>query len=726
MQNSQPQLMIQLAEVCKERDHYKAGLEHCNGLYEQTNTHLIAAQHDIYKKEQQLNDFNYTYEDEPHHTETADLLKKTREVYQSLELKANECLFREQEGRKRHDQDKKFWLLESERKQKLIDNLGAKIVMLEMSNERVINDLEQGIVSEHVDDTLPSLYEGSKQTVEELLSYISQQESQIAAQEKEIHQHKTTISLQTKTLEEKNVEIQDLQESKFEAERQIEEIQTQSEEKEIVSATELQQATNDIDWYQTQNQNLQSQIYNMVDDGVPAALIENHEAEIQNLQQHIANLNTEVQNHLRQQQNQHTKDWHDANAAALSERSNEILRLNWENANAEVATLKTEIAALQRQGADVPQFDGAEGQRGEECERLRERLDASTQETQNVVQDVFALREIAGAMWTSLRDAGVRDEDEELLLALGPVADQIEEVMGRYGHQEVGVEAEEEPELEDYVDDAEELEPETNGNSTVIPAQGETALRIPTSAFRDSWGFEGTNPFASRSGFDGVEENHYTPTISPPRPGYTFTPPSPSDSDSDSDSDSSTHTPKSLPSKERTDTSEAQNQEYDSPEQLSHTNHVSNTEANNDPFDAFTNLNNIEFEDDDTDTPIPNNRALVPYNHPYNTHEEADEELISQAAYHTLFPTPYLVEWNHENFYAPPENRDTNREDALWDDFDWGQERGDEDGGDEDGGDEDGGDEERGDGAVSDEPEGHVPYTVEELNALLAEYGGSG
>ena len=180
IQNSQPQLMTQFAEVCKELDQYKAGFEHCSGLYKKANTDLIAARHEIHKKEQQLNYFNYTYEDEPHHTETADLLAKTREAYQSLELKANECLFREQEGRKRHDQDKKFWLLESERKQKMIDNLGAKVVMLEKSNERVINDLEQGIVSEHVHDTLPSLYEGSKQTVEELLSYISQQESQLS------------------------------------------------------------------------------------------------------------------------------------------------------------------------------------------------------------------------------------------------------------------------------------------------------------------------------------------------------------------------------------------------------------------------------------------------------------------------------------------------------------------------------------------------------------------
>ncbi|KAI4227617.1 MAG: hypothetical protein L6R36_002251 [Xanthoria steineri] len=719
IQNSQPQLMIQLEQVCNERDQYR-------GLYEQINTDLIAAQHDIQQKEQRLNDFNYTYEDEPHPTEAAGLLEKTREAYQSLELKANECLFREQDERKRHEQDKRFWLLENERKQKMIDNLGAKIGLLEKSNERVINDLEQGIVSEHVDDRLPSLYEGSKQKISELQSYISQQELQIAAQDKEIHQHKTTISLPTRTLEEKNVEIQDLQESKIEAERQIEEIQTQSDEKVIVAATELQTATNEIDWYQSQNQNLQSQIHHMVDDGVPATLINTHQAEIQHLQQYNAELEAEIQHHRTQQQNQYNKDWHDANAAAFSERSNEILRLNWENANAEVAKLKTEIAVL-RQGAGVPQTNGVSEGQGEECERLQEKLDASTQETQNVVADVFVLRELAGAMWHSLRDTGVRDRDEELLMTLGPVADQIEEVMGRYSDQEVGVEVEEEPELEDYVDDAEGVDPETNGETTAIPARDENSFRIPTSAFRDDWAFSGNNPFARGPGDDGLEENHYTPTMSPPRPGYTFTPPSPSSSDSDSYS--SAHTPDCSPLSEGNNIPEAQNQEHETQERVSDTNQDSNTDNQLDAFDAFTNVNNVEFEDDDTPTPTPNNAALVLYN-PYNPPEEADEELISQAAYDALFPTPtpYPAEWGHETFYAPSENRDTNREDALWDEFDGVQEggdeeRGDEDdgdedcgdefngveeGGDEDGGDEDGGDEEDGDEAVLEQPAGRA------------------
>lgn len=727
IQNDQPQLMIQLAQVCDERDQYKAGFEHYGGLYEQANTDLIAAQHEIQKKEQQLNDFNYAHEDKPHLTEAVGLLAKTREAYQSLELKANECLFREQQERKRHEQDKNFWLLENERKQKMIDNLGAKIGLLETWNTRLTNNLEQRIVSEHVDDRLPSLYERSQQTVEDLQSYMLQQESQIAAQNKEIHQHKTTISLQTQTLEEKNIEIQELQDSKIHAERQIKEIQTRSDEKEIVSATELQQATDEINWYQTQNQNLRSQIHKMVDDGVPAALIENHQAEIQNLQQHITDLNTELQHHRAQQQNQHTKDWHDANAAALSERSNQILRLNWENANAEVAKLKDEIAALQRcqGGGSAPQFDGVSQHRGEDTQRLQGKLDASTQETQNVVADVLVLGELAGAMWHSLRDTGVRDADEELLKMLGPVADGVEEVVRRYSDQEVGVEVEEDLELEDYVDDAEELGPETGGNTTIIPAQGD-ALRIPSSTFRDSWAFDGNNPFARDPGFDGREENHYTPTLSPPRPGYTFTPPSPSDSDSDS----STHTPNYSTLSEGNNTPEAQNRGYETPERLSDNNQKSNTDTQHDPFDAFTNPNNGIFEDEDTPTPTPTNQALVPYNPPEEADEEADEELITRAAYDTLYPIPMpqgFVEWGHETIDTRPDNGDTRTENALWNEFDGVQEREDEDGGDEDGGDEDGavedrGDEDGGDEAVLEQQEGHVGYTDEEVDALLAEF----
>ncbi|KAL8752115.1 MAG: hypothetical protein Q9199_005963 [Rusavskia elegans] len=722
--SSEAQLLPKLLDACKERDQCKADLGEYRGRYEQTLGDLAAAQRDIHEKEQRLKNFNYENEDQPHLTEAAGLLVKTREAYQGLEKKANECLFREQEARKSHEQDEKTWKLNDARKQKMIDSLGAKIVLLEQSNTRLVNDWEQRVGPEYghedTDDRLPFLYQESRQTVDELRIYISQQEAQITAQDKEIEQHKVSISLHTRTLEEKDIEMNDFREDKINAERQIEEIQTKADEREIVSANELGKAADEIDWYQTQLRNSQSQIQGMTERGVPGALIEIHQAEIQELQQYIADLEKEVWTHRAQQQEQNVKDWHDANAAAGSERASQILRLNWENANEEVRKLKQEVAVLRHEG-DPQKFETAEqmATAREECEQLQQRLEVSEQKTESVVADVLVLGDLAGKMWKSLRLTWARDGEAELLTTLGPVAAEINGVMGKYCDGEVegdanvegdGVDVEDDPELDDYVEEAEGLVGESEGNTTTTtPAQDGDALHIPSSAFRDSWSL-GNDIFSSTDENNGTrraEESHHTSTHTSYRPGYTFTAPS------SSSSNFSTHT-SSLLIPGNGHPNDSQNQEHSAPEPLdSHNPHenISNTKTTPRSFDPVNIDNHINLEDDDTLTQgYPEQSSLIPY----QPIEKAEVELITQAAYDLIFPIPPLgemlegpVEWGHETLYAPQANQDRHNGDVTREEY--GGSDGLEEYRDEDG---------------QEGQEGKAEYTEEDLDELIAEFAG--
>ncbi|KAL9631436.1 MAG: hypothetical protein Q9204_004228, partial [Flavoplaca sp. TL-2023a] len=191
--DSGDQLLPRLLEAFKERDQYKTHMQSYGDRYEQTLGDLMAARKEIHHQNQQLQKFNFENEDVPHLTEVADLLEKTKEACRHLEKKANECLIREQQARKDHARAETSWKLGDERKRKQIDNLEAKLVMLENSHQGLIDDLERRSGASHNGESYDSIQlpqEGLRQSVDNLRSYISQQEAQIAAQATEIHKHK--------------------------------------------------------------------------------------------------------------------------------------------------------------------------------------------------------------------------------------------------------------------------------------------------------------------------------------------------------------------------------------------------------------------------------------------------------------------------------------------------------------------------------------------------------
>lgn len=665
--DSGAQLLPKLLEACKERDQYRANMQSYGDRYEQTLGDLIAARKIIFHKDQQLQKFNFENEDVPHLTEVAGLLEKTKEAYRVLEEKANECLFREQKIRKEYARAKVSSKLGDERKQKHIDNLEAKIVLLENSNERLIDNLEQMLAS--TESRVPSLPEGLRQSVDDLRSYISQQEAQLAAQDSDINRHKLTISLHTRLLEEKDSENHRLREANLDAECQIEEILTKADEREIVSTTELEKAVNDIDWLQTQNQNYQSQIRSMTEQGLPVALIEIHQAEVQELQQYVANLENEILQYRAQQHEQINKDWHDANTAALSERATEILRMNWENANEELRKLKNEISIL-RQGGDPGKFDHAEQMAAEREGRqeLEERLEVSEGKLQTVVTDVLTLGKLAAIMWKSLEITWKRHQEHDLLETLGPVEDDINDVIGRYSDSRVEdvrdvveeVVGDAEPELEDYVDEEEDLDQGLEGGTT-NPTQDGNAFLIPSSAVQSSWDSGVTNHYHDQ---DRWEESHRSARSSSYRPGITFTAPSTSSSRTSvrafsSSSSGDDSDPEDLrPIQER-----SVPQPHNSTESY-HT--ISLTETDHRFSDPIRIGNRLEFKGErmfTPNSPTPNysEHSLIIY----QPIEEVEAELMTQSAYDILFPLPPFAElgeqaeWGHESFYAPPEEYKT-------------------------------------------------------------------
>ncbi|KAL8983496.1 MAG: hypothetical protein Q9205_002277 [Flavoplaca limonia] len=720
--DSGDQLLPKLLEAFKERDQYKTHMQSYGDRYEQTLGDLMAARKEVHHQNQQLQKFNFENEDVPHLTEVADLLEKTKEAYRELEKKANECLFREQQARKDHGRAETSWKLGEERKQKQIDNLEAKLVMLENWNERLIDDLERrsGATSNEVlDNAIPFPREGLRQSMDNLRSYVSQQEAQITAQANEIHQHKVTISLHTRLLEEKDSAIHHLREEKLDAERQIEEIQTKAEEREIVSTHEMQKAVDDIDWLQTQHQNHQAQIQTMTERGLPVALIEIHQAEIQGLQQYIANLENEILTYRAQQQEHINIDWHNANAAALSERATQILRLNWENANEELKKLKNEISIL-RQGSDPAEFDLAEQMavEREERQQIQERLEKSEEKLELVVADVLTLGRLAAVMWKSLEITWRRDREIDLLGTLGPVREDVNEVVGRYSDgrvedvRDVGdeVESTDEPELEDYVD-GEDLDHGLEGNSTTA-ARDENGSRIQLPAFRSSCDSGVTNPFASHHHQDPGEENHRSARSSSHPPRVTFTAPSAS-SPTDSTKD-----PSLTPPDDGSNTEDLpQNQEHSALDPLNSIDSydtILRTETIHRSFDPVSLDNHTDLEGQNTSTPnsptpnYPEQNSLIIY----QPIEEVEAELMTQSAYDLLFPLPpfaelgELAEWGHESFYAPPENYMTQNVMAQ-EQYTDGMEVDLED---------------YEDDAEKEWREAHQPYTEEELDEMLASY----
>ncbi|KAL8988786.1 MAG: hypothetical protein Q9169_008498, partial [Polycauliona sp. 2 TL-2023] len=344
---------------------------------------------------------------------------------------------------------------------------------------------------------------------------------------------------------------------------------------------------------------------------------------------------------------------------------------NWEHANTENANLRNEISAL-RQGRNAPRFDIAQQMdvMHSESQQLREQLDASAEKIEIMTADIYALGKVAVNEWKTIYRTWDLLGEHEFLATLGPVGEEIEEVMGRYFERVVeGVEVEEEEEeeegvegvpvpqleqeqeqeseLDDFMDEEEDVDPAFEGNTTTTPAQVGNIFTIPSSTFRGSWRFEGVNPFTSTPDQDHQGEDRNTIAHLSSRLGNAFTAPSASSSSSSV----------SLASYDDELPDDAQNQRSSEVKPSNNTDSyetISLTETSHQTIDLIHNANHVDLADEEitlqpASPPSPSN-ALIVHSSP------VEAELMTQSAYRLLFYPQVRnewrgdVEWGHEYF----------------------------------------------------------------------------
>ncbi|KAL8787734.1 MAG: hypothetical protein Q9213_002054 [Squamulea squamosa] len=643
-------LVSALSETCKERDLSKADFQKYSDLYEQTLRDLIRVQQDINAKNQRLKDFNYEHEDNPHPKELEDLLQRTKDAYRVEQQKANECLLREQQGQRIHDQDKESWKLNEERKQKKIENLESKVSLLELSNERLMNDLER-ITTTHgsdeacLDGPVSFLYEQSKNTISELHRHVSQQESQIACQDEEIHQHKVTITLQTRMLEEKGIESHNLRQEIIDAVRQVQEIRTSFDERELAFGEEMGEAINDIELLREENHKYQSQIQKMTTSGIPATIIEMHYSEIQGMQQYIANVQAENYQFRRQQHEQAIKYWHDADAAAGSERASKVMQLNWENAQQEIERLKRDIAIL-HQGCDPQKFESAEQLAAQFAVQLKELRDendeldwnlrAAEEKVRDTKGDLSMMGRLASNMWKLLR--AVFDGQHGLLEYSWDfycrIAKTINDIKHKYEGEEedegdCGQKSEENTQAEQVDIDptkvytGQETKPALENITTELTGV-KPSFTIPPSAILNSCTFTTKHAVGTMQELvvDRSVESDHTSSM---RPGRTFTAPSSSPSLSSYCDTSSSLT---FPNNDENDRNKGKPTDsvYLDGSATGTASHI----AEHKIFEPRSNNNHSDLEDNDH----PKLYSMIVY----DPVEEVEAEVITAAAFQFLLP----------------------------------------------------------------------------------------
>ncbi|KAL8728440.1 MAG: hypothetical protein Q9166_005402 [cf. Caloplaca sp. 2 TL-2023] len=561
MEQSQLELTHTLVQTYQERDEYKSDLERFRNLHEQALRDLIAAQDEINAKNQRLQEYNYDHEDDPQAVETADLLKKSKKAYQALEMRANECLAREQQACKKHENEKTIWKLKMEKVQQENDDLEGKFALLEMSNGRMAKEIEGRIDEEYDEadgtqprdsDPLRFLYDELKQTVSELREHISQQDAQIKIGAKDIQNHKITIATRNYMLQDKDSEIHILREAKADAEHQVDETQRESDEREIFSNEELAKAVSDIDWYKDQVEQYKSEIHAMTINGVPTTVVANHQHEVQTLQQHIADLEAENYHFHRQRHDQKRKDMHDGMCAANGELASKVMQMNYHNALQEIEKLRRDMELL-NQGCDPQKFEITEelADLREKHEELQLKQKAGEERAADVKEDLFMTVKLAMMLrrWlkTIWADQPVRVEAlEQVDVAFKGMVDKYNDndeedaedggvwVEENAGREEDDYERTQEDEV--VGDDGLEAvtDPEPN---TASPAEG-TPFTIPPSTLQDSWTSFLTNLYPSASGHQVPGRNpslaEDQPSTTSYHPTRTFAVPSPSSPDTSS------------------------------------------------------------------------------------------------------------------------------------------------------------------------------------------------
>lgn len=563
------ELQAAFAEACKERDIFKADAEQIRKLFEQTLGELNEARNMIVSQNVRLWNYSCKHEDDPdRHAGAGDLLEKTRERCRDLEKKANECYSLWKDDTRLHQNEKVLLKAEIEERQNKINILegmgilcGQEVSRLTAIFEQHVNVNLTGLGNIH--GTLQAMYEASQETVRELKTKNGQLQSQVDVSEKDNHQHKVALRLCEQMLDDKDAEIRDINEAKAEAERMVDDLNSKYEMRELAVKEKLTDKDQQLEWTKKQFEDLEAHVESLMQSGFgveSAETIERHQEEIFNLQQYIANLQTENKEFHQRQLEQNQKDMLDGICAAQNEVHMKAHQDNWENAQEEILKLKHYITLIDK-GCDPEKFDIAQDYsklRNEYAELEKKYTDlleetiqtmhkcAATEEEKateasrkiavlgQLVENLCA--QLAEAWFGPEQDVDDGDQDglerqQTLVKTLTSVRDMVATPTG---DEHVPVEDEEggksgEAAIEDnqHVGDGQGSEIFTN--EPELDAQG---LNVPPFTLPDPWDYI-TNSGPSRSVLDSTHRNFEqtdgwanfikrTSTDSAAQPGRTF------------------------------------------------------------------------------------------------------------------------------------------------------------------------------------------------------------
>ncbi|KAL8729694.1 MAG: hypothetical protein Q9181_004907, partial [Wetmoreana brouardii] len=369
------ELQSALAEACRERDSSKADLQQCNQVWNQTLGELNQAKELIMSQNVRLQIYMNDHEDHPSPlAEGSTLLKKSQEQYHELEKKANDCFDLWKSDAKKHGNEKIMLKSEIEQRLGMINNLEGANVLAMKEVARLTDILNRNVIANQVGSLDPhtmlqEMYEASQETVHELKMKNAQQQSQIAANEKENHQQKLTIRLRERALDDKNAELKDLSDAKFEAEREIDNLNTKVDMRDLAVKEDADTKEEQIQWANKHIGDLEAHIESLMQPGLGGGsndIEACHQEAIFNLQQRIVALEAENNEYFERQAAQRNKDMHDGQCAAQGEINLKIYQDNWQNSQEEIAKLKQHIELI-GQGCDPEKFEIAK-----DCSRLRE------------------------------------------------------------------------------------------------------------------------------------------------------------------------------------------------------------------------------------------------------------------------------------------------------------------------------------------------------------------
>ncbi|KAI4120836.1 MAG: hypothetical protein LQ338_006735 [Usnochroma carphineum] len=358
------ELELQLSQVCAERDGLKTELEKAKRLLEQTIGELHEAKVLFNGQLVRLYEYGQEHEDFPARgAETDRLIEQKNEEYRLLENKANQVLSDKIEAEKHHQHEMIMQKANFEALQMQADNLAGHLETAREENTRLnavaaeyFQSVEDSCETGNDLQALPTMYKTLEQTARNSKAQIERQRMQIANVEKELAQERAKVRTRDLDVNEKGTEMGLLRAENSQLKRDIEDLELKMDLRELGHQEQIEAKDEEIQEAKQQSdelrEGLRSTSHN-AESSEAVGIIESQQRRIQGLQQRVQDLEMENDQRYREQ---FVYDTHQEAVTRCSHANMEVMQLNWESAQDEIATLKRNNDLLEK-GCDPQKFD---------------------------------------------------------------------------------------------------------------------------------------------------------------------------------------------------------------------------------------------------------------------------------------------------------------------------------------------------------------------------------